>query len=53
MGKARTGFYDVKSGKLKRTHTECPKCGQGTFLAEHEGRRSCGRCGYIERKKGG
>lgn len=28
----------------------CPKCGAGVHLAEHKDRRSCGRCGYFERK---
>ena len=28
----------------------CPKCGSGVRLAEHKDRRSCGKCGYFERK---
>ncbi|VVB66673.1 30S ribosomal protein S27ae [Candidatus Gugararchaeum adminiculabundum] len=28
----------------------CPKCGTGVFLAEHADRRSCGKCGYFEKK---
>lgn len=28
----------------------CPKCGAGVHLAEHKDRRSCGRCGYFEKK---
>ncbi len=28
----------------------CPKCGGGVKLAEHKDRRSCGKCGYFERK---
>jgi small subunit ribosomal protein S27Ae len=28
----------------------CPKCGAGVRLAEHKDRRSCGKCGYFERK---
>jgi len=48
MGKARIGLYAVKGDVLTRTHKSCPKCGAGIFLAEHEGRRSCGRCGYSE-----
>jgi small subunit ribosomal protein S27Ae len=38
----------VKGEALTRTHKFCPKCGPGTFLAEHENRRSCGKCGYAE-----
>jgi small subunit ribosomal protein S27Ae len=26
---------------------ECPRCGD-TYLAEHEDRKHCGRCGYTE-----
>ncbi|MFH1306166.1 MAG: 30S ribosomal protein S27ae [Candidatus Micrarchaeota archaeon] len=33
-----------KSGK------PCPKCGAGVKLADHGNRRSCGKCGYFERK---
>jgi ubiquitin-small subunit ribosomal protein S27Ae len=28
----------------------CPKCGPGISLAEHKDRRSCGKCGYSEKK---
>ncbi|MCX8197309.1 MAG: 30S ribosomal protein S27ae [Candidatus Micrarchaeota archaeon] len=28
----------------------CPKCGSGIRLAEHADRRSCGKCGYFEKK---
>ena len=28
----------------------CPKCGAGVRLAEHANRRSCGKCGYFEKK---
>ncbi len=48
MAKARIGLYEVKGDTLTRTHRSCPKCGPGTFLAEHKNRRSCGRCGYAE-----
>lgn len=50
MAKARVGLYEVKGEALQRTHRSCPKCGAGTFLAEHKDRRSCGRCGYSESK---
>ena len=48
MAKARIGLYATKGDTLTRTHKSCPKCGPGTFLAEHPNRRSCGRCGYSE-----
>lgn len=50
MAKARVGLYNAKGETLARTHKSCPKCGPGTFLAEHDNRRSCGRCGYMESK---
>jgi len=50
MAKARVGLYEVKGDSLGRTHKSCPKCGPGTFLAEHKDRRSCGHCGYSESK---
>ena len=28
----------------------CLKCGAGFRLAEHANRRSCGKCGYFEKK---
>lgn len=37
-------FRPYKPGK------SCPKCGVGVRLAEHKDRRSCGRCGYFEKK---
>ncbi len=41
-------FYKVDGGRLSRTGQNCPKCGQGVFLARHANRLSCGRCGYTE-----
>lgn len=38
----KTGPYKPKKN--------CPKCGAGVHLAEHKDRRSCGKCGYFERK---
>ena len=37
----------VKAYKKLRS---CPKCGQGTRLAEHKDRVACGKCGYMEKK---
>jgi len=47
----KSGYYKVSGDKLERTKKNCPKCGQGVFLAEHENRTSCGKCGYTEFKK--
>jgi small subunit ribosomal protein S27Ae len=41
-------FYKADASHLERTRQSCPKCGPGTFLAQHDGRTSCGRCGYTE-----
>jgi small subunit ribosomal protein S27Ae len=43
-------FYRLAQGRLERLRKECPRCGKGTYLAEHADRRSCGRCGYMEYK---
>ena len=54
MGKARVGFYATKGETLARTHTFCPQCGPGVFLAIHPAphpRRTCGKCGYAEAEK--
>jgi len=44
-------FYEVQGDKVQRKKKNCPKCGDGVFLAEHKNRSSCGRCGYTEFKK--
>ena len=43
-------LYDIKGEKIERKKKFCPKC-EGSFLAEHEDRYSCGRCGYTEFKE--
>mgnify|MGYP000057447899 FL=1 len=44
-------FYKVEGEKLIRLKKECPRCGRGYFLAEHEDRYTCGKCGYTQYKK--
>jgi len=44
-------LYEMKGGKLERKNKSCPKCGQGFFMAQHEGRLYCGGCGYTEFQK--
>jgi small subunit ribosomal protein S27Ae len=29
-----------------KNHSQCPRC--GSFLADHEDRMSCGKCGYTK-----
>ena len=41
-------LYKVEEGKLVRQRRACPKCGPGVFMAQHDGRQSCGKCGYTE-----
>jgi len=48
MGEGWKISSNYEGGKLK--NRSCPKCGSGTRLAEHKDRRSCGKCGYMERK---
>jgi small subunit ribosomal protein S27Ae len=42
--------YEIKDGKLIRKKRFCPRCGPGTFMAEHKERYTCGKCSYIEYK---
>jgi small subunit ribosomal protein S27Ae len=46
--KGRWELYDT-SGGLKRKSKFCPKCGEGTFMAKHKSRYTCGKCGYMEK----
>lgn len=45
----KSSYYDT-SGELKRNKKFCPKCGPGTFMADHKDRYHCGNCGYTEKK---
>lgn len=37
--------YKIDGDKIERAPF-CPKCGPGTFLAQHKDRKTCGKCGY-------
>lgn len=41
-------YYKTESGSVTRIKKSCPRCGTGTWLAEHKGRLYCGRCAYTE-----
>ena len=45
-------LYKIENNKLIKTKKTCPRCGSGTYMADHKDRVSCGRCGYTEMKKG-
>lgn len=47
----RRKLYEVFEGKVKRKSKFCPKCGDGVFMAKHQDRYSCGKCGYSESRK--
>jgi len=58
MGKTKKGpkrtskkytAYEVSGTDLKRKNIFCPKCGDGTFMAKHKNRISCGKCHYMEK----
>ncbi len=48
---AKKDYFKLEGDKLTRTRKHCPKCGPGVFMAEHQNRVSCGKCGYTEFKK--
>ena len=43
---ARNEYYDDDGATVKE---RCPRC-EETFLADHDDRLHCGRCGYTEWK---
>jgi small subunit ribosomal protein S27Ae len=47
----RYKMFEISGTNVDRKNKYCPKCGEGVFMAEHENRRSCGKCGYSEFKK--
>ena len=42
-------LYDIKGDTVERKRKNCPKCGPGTFLAQHKNRVTCGKCHYMEK----
>ena len=47
---AKSKLYRLEEGKLQRLRSTCPRCGPGTFMANHGNRLTCGKCGYVEFK---
>lgn len=46
----RNTNYEAKGGTLKALNGSCPKCGPGFLMANHKDRKTCGKCGYTEKK---
>jgi len=44
-------FYRINGSSLVGLKKDCPRCGKGVFLADHEDRLTCGKCGYTVFKK--
>jgi len=40
-------LYKVDGNTLSRLRKECPRCGKGYFMAQHENRLTCGHCDYT------
>jgi ubiquitin-small subunit ribosomal protein S27Ae len=47
-----SALYEKKEGNIIRKNKNCPKCGPGFFMAQHENRTVCGKCNYAEFKTG-
>jgi len=47
----QSNFFKIKEGKVERERKNCPRCGDGYFMAEHKDRWFCGHCFYTEWKK--
>ena len=45
---AHKNLYDIQDDKIVRKKRHCPKCGEGTFMAQHKDRETCGHCQYTE-----
>lgn len=43
-------LYEIKD-KIERKRKNCPKCGEGVFMAHHHDRDTCGKCSYTEFRK--
>ena len=46
--KGRWKLYQIAGNKIERKNKSCPKCGDGTFMAKHANRMTCGNCHYTE-----
>jgi len=46
----KRNIYELNEDGCERKRKTCPRCGEGVFLADHDDRLSCGKCGYTEFK---
>jgi small subunit ribosomal protein S27Ae len=45
-----SAMYEVSSDGIKKKNRQCPKCGPGTYMANHKDRMTCGKCGFMEKR---
>ncbi len=41
-------YYKIDGENAALLKKECPRCGKGVFLADHQERQSCGKCGFTQ-----
>lgn len=46
---AKVSRYEKYDEDGTTDHQQCPRC--GSFLAQHDNRKTCGKCGYAEIEK--
>lgn len=46
---AKVDVWEKYDGDGNTDHKTCPRC--GSFLADHDDRQTCGKCGYAEIEK--
>ena len=40
-------LYKIEGETATRLRKECQRCGKGYFMAQHQGRLTCGNCGFT------
>ncbi|MDI6847476.1 MAG: 30S ribosomal protein S27ae [Candidatus Bathyarchaeia archaeon] len=43
-------LYKIENDKILRLRPTCERCGPGYFMADHDDRYTCGRCGFTRYK---
>jgi len=43
-------YFEIDGEKLKRNYKQCPECGEGYKMGEHDDRYHCGNCGFTIKK---